>query len=223
MNDYLLSDEILKDKKTNKITFEIIQQPNGKKNIFIRCLVQKDKISQNIIQNFIDKSNFEKAKILKKSYEENLKKSGFEQTDYKLTIKIQVNSLNKINYNIEKGEFFLELQNPPIFKTNFIISGKEEMQNNTCLFPFRNFEDEFTNLKYRNFIVMIKTKKKCKDVIDIDNNDEDTAENLSYTLKNLFDSSSVEDKFSRKDITLIKEDKNIGNLRDFFNFFFKFF
>ena len=216
LNDYLISDEILKEKKQNKITFEIVQQPNGKKNIFIRCLVQKDKISQNIIQNFLDKSTFEKAKILKKTYEENLKKSGFEQTDYKLTIKIQVNSLNKINYNIEKGEFFLELQNPPIFKTNFIISGKEEMQNNTCLFPFRNFEDEFTNLKYRNFIIMIK--KYDKDVIDIDNNIEDTAENLSYTLKNLFDSSSVEDKFSRKDITLIKEDKNIGNLRDFFNY-----
>ena len=160
LNDYLISDEILKEKKQNKITFEIVQQPNGKKNIFIRCLVQKDKISQNIIQNFIDKSNFEKAKILKKSYEENLKKSGFEQTDFKLTIKIQVNSLNKINYNIEKGEFFLELQNPPIFKTNYIISGKEEMQNNTCLFPFRNFEDEFTNLKYRNFIIMIKKYDK---------------------------------------------------------------
>ena len=63
-----------------------------------------------------------------------------------------------------------------------------------------------------------KYDKYDKDVIDIDNNDEDTAENLSYTLKNLFDSSSVEDKFSRKDITLIKEDKNIGNLRDFFNY-----
>ena len=110
----------------------------------------------------------------------------------------------------------MELQNLPIFKINFIISGKEEMQNNTCLFPFRNFEDEFTNLKYRNFIIMIK--KYDKDVIDIDNNIEDTAENLSYTLKNLFDSSSVEDKFSRKDITLIKEDKNIGFLRDFFNY-----
>ena len=219
LNDYLISDESLKEmKQNNKITFEITQQQNGKKNIFIRCLLQKDKIAQNIIENFLDKSTFEKAKILKQSYEEYLKKFESEQLDYKLTIKIQVNSLNKINYNLDKGEFFFELQNPPIFKTNFIISGKEEMQNNTCLFPFRNFEDEFTNLKYRNFVVMVKTKKENNRVIDLDDENEDTTENLYITLKNLFNSGTGEEKFFKKDIVLKEEDKNIGNLRDFLLF-----
>ena len=219
LNDYLISDESLKEmKQNNKITFEITQQQNGKKNIFIRCLLQKDKIAQNIIENFLDKSTFEKAKILKQSYEEYLEKFESEQLDYKLTIKIQVNSLNKINYNLDKGEFFFELQNPPIFKTNFIISGKEEMQNNTCLFPFRNFEDEFTNLKYRNFVVMVKTKKENNRVIDLDDENEDTTENLYITLKNLFNSGTGEEKFFKKDIVLKEEDKNIGNLRDFFNY-----
>ena len=84
-------------------------------------------------------------------------------------MKIQVNSLNKIYYNLSKGEFYLELQNPPIFKTNFLISGEEERENNICIFPFRNFEDEISNLKYRNFILMIKKNKVESKVNDSDN------------------------------------------------------
>ena len=247
LNDYLISNEENED-NINRITLEIKKQPNGKKNIFIKCLVNKDKFSENIIKNFIDKSEYEKAKELKKSYEENLK--NIKDNNFILTMKIQVNSLNKIYYNLSKGEFYLELQNPPIFKTNFLISGEEERENNICIFPFRNFEDEISNLKYRNFILMIKKNKVESKVNDadnksnknikldpdqgvIDNNDNDnndeknklnkndnknTLYNLGYTFQNLFNSGKRGDKYEKKNIELKKEKAKMKNIKDYFNY-----
>ena len=211
LNDYLLSEEICNQREVKRITFEKMQQPNGKLNIFIRCLVQKDKLAKNIIENFLEKSPFSKAKDLNKAYNENLKK--IEDNDFKLTIKIQVNSLNKIYYNLDEGEFYFELQNPPIFKSNFLISGEEEKENNICIFPFRNFEDEFANLKYRNFVILIKKKKTD---IDIDNLDR--IDNFFNFLKNLFQSGKGEEKLSKKNIKLKIEDENMLNIRDYFNY-----
>ena len=211
LNDYLLSEEICNQREVKRITFEKMQQPNGKLNIFIRCLVQKDKLAKNIIENFLEKSPFSKAKDLNKAYNENLKK--IEDNDFKLTIKIQVNSLNKIYYNLDEGEFYFELQNPPIFKSNFLISGEEEKENNICIFPFRNFEDEFANLKYRNFVILIKKKKTD---IDIDNLDR--IDNFFNFLKNLFQSGRGEEKLFKKNIKLKIEDKNMLNIRDYFNY-----
>ena len=131
-----------------------------------------------------------------------------------MIIKIQVNSLNRIYYNQEKGEFYFVLQNPPIFKTNFLISGEEEekMENNTSLFPFRNFEDEFANLKYRNFVFVIRKKG----IIDTDN--PDNINNLVYSFKNLFNSGKGGEKFFKKNIELKNEDQKMGNLIDYFNY-----
>ena len=80
------------------------------------------------------KSSYESAEKLYMNYEQNVKE--IKDWNFILTIKIQTNSINKIYYNPFEGEFYFELQNPPIFKTNFLISGAEEMENNICLFPF---------------------------------------------------------------------------------------
>ena len=234
LNQYLISDENFKEyinnndnpnNINNKITLEINKQPNGKKNIFIKCLVDENKFAKNILEHFLKKSSYNSAKTLKNDYEESLKK--IENGNFKLTIKIQVNSINKIYYNLIKGEFFFELQNPPIFKTNFLISGAEEMENNICLFPFRNFEDEISNLKYRNFIVMIKKSKRMgTDEIYLDDEsnqkssvtDKDSLDNLNNTFKNLFNSGKGKDKLSRKNIIFKKVDKNMLEIKDYFNY-----
>ena len=212
LNEYLLSDEKCREFEYKKITLEIKQQQNGKTNIFIRCFVEPNLISKNIIENFLKKSSFEKAKELLKVYHQKLRE--IENYSYKMIIKVQVNSLNRIYYNQGKGEFYFVLQNPPIFKTNFLISGEEEekMENNTSLFPFRNFEDEFANLKYRNFVFVIKKKG----IIDTDN--PDNINNLVYSFKNLFNSGKGGEKFFKKNIELKNEDQKMGNLIDYFNY-----
>ena len=212
LNEYLLPDDICKKKEIKKITIELKKQQNRKTNIFLRCFVQKDKFSENIIENFLKKSTFSKANELYEAYKKNLE--IIKESNFRLTIKIQMNSLKKIYYNNDEGEFYFELQTPPIFSTNFLISGVEEMENNICLFPFRNFEDEFSNLKYRNFIVIIK--KKNSD-INLDDS-EDTLDTLYKSFKNLFSNARSEEKLSKKKISLIEDDKMMGNLSDFFNY-----
>ena len=56
LNDYLLPDDINSEDKSEsknkkKYELEFITQSNGKQNIFIRCLVQEDKFSSNIINS----------------------------------------------------------------------------------------------------------------------------------------------------------------------------
>lgn len=74
LSQYLITDEMLKikDERENiknpskKILLEIITQENGKKDIYIRCQVQPNKLSKNIVENFLQKSEFEKTKIIEK-------------------------------------------------------------------------------------------------------------------------------------------------------------
>ena len=232
LNEYLISDETYEEYKkdndknniiNNKISLDIKKQPNGKKNIFIKCLVDKDKFSKNIIKHFLKKSSYESANKLYMNYEQNVKE--IKDWNFILTIKIQTNSINKIYYNPLEGEFYFELQNPPIFKTNFLISGAEEMENNICLFPFRNFKDEISNLKYRNFIVIIKKKKKMEtDTINLDEEEKignkrykDSIDNLEYSFKNLFNSGRGKEKLIKKfDIKLNEENKDMLEIKDFF-------
>ena len=232
LNEYLISDETYEEYKkdndknniiNNKISLDIKKQLNGKKNIFIKCLVDKDKFSKNIIKHFLKKSSYESANKLYMNYEQNVKE--IKDWNFILTIKIQTNSINKIYYNPLEGEFYFELQNPPIFKTNFLISGAEEMENNICLFPFRNFKDEISNLKYRNFIVIIKKKRKMEtDTINLDEEEKignkrykDSIDNLEYSFKNLFNSGRGKEKLIKKfDIKLNEENKDMLEIKDFF-------
>ncbi len=223
LNDYLLPDDINSEDKSEsknkkKYELEFITQSNGKQNIFIRCLVQEDKFSSNIINNFLDKSKYKNAGKLKRNYENNLREIEFDK--FKLTIKIQVNSLNQIYYNLDKGEFYLDLQNPPTFKTNFLINDKKEIENNTSLFPFRNFEDEIANLKYRNFIIMIKKNKPeiNQDKKEDNKSKRDTIDNLGYSFQNLFNTGRGLNKYIFQNITLKTEEKNAPNISDYFNY-----
>ncbi len=225
LSKYLLTEEQLKIKQEKEkkdfpdknIILEINTQENGKKSIIIKCLVEANLLSENIIDNFISKSPFEKAKNVKEELEKKLR-NNCDDYKFKLTIKIQINSINKIYYNVKKGEYFFDLQNPPIFKTNFFVSNEGENKPNeeNSLFPFRNFEDELLNLKYRHFIVMIQKK-----VNNININENDTNEELNNCLGNLFINKNGEadkNKYIREDIELKSEDRNMKNLTYFFNY-----
>ena len=222
LSQYLITDEMLKikDERENiknpskKILLEIITQENGKKDIYIRCQVQPNKLSKNIVDNFLKKSEFEKTKIIEKEFNNNLR-NNYEEMRFKLSIKIQTNSISKIIYNNTKNIYFIELQSPPIFRTNFFTSDLEDdnPKEENCLFPFRNFEDEISNLKYRNFIIMIEKNS----VINENNNENlDTKEELYNSLYNLFNKENNV-KFEQNNIEL-KKDENIKNISYYFNY-----
>ena len=140
--------------------------------------------------------------------------------------------------SVESGTFlFLDLQSPPIFRTNFLNSKKKEEEkeeNNieeeeviepkdeNCVFPFRNFEDEISNLEYRHFIIMIEkeTMDTPGDENDVNEN-FDTNKELNSSLENLFKDRNGEvskEKYYEKKIIIKRKDKNFKNLSYYFNY-----
>ena len=186
------------------INFKLMNKDEGKKEIIIKCAVNQEILEKNIKKNLIDKSPFSKAKtvyerILKYRKELELYKKQFNNIFvYELDIKIPVNSLNKILYNNKKGLYLLDLQHHPSFRTNFLIDPDNisslNKNNNSnfyenIIFPFRNFEDEISNLKYRHFYILVE--KKERDINDKRKNYffsgiNDTNEEFSRILSSLF-------------------------------------
>ena len=234
LSNYLISDEQLKIKteyeRSNnnnefadkKIVLEIKSKEGGKKEIYIKISVDPKKISENIIKNFIDKSPFQKAKQLKNDLIDN-------SWGCKLTLKIDMNILNKIYVNKKTGEYFFDFQSPPIFRSNIFISNEDKNKDNNknvskevnFLFPFRNFEDEISNLKYRHFILMIEKNINNSTPKDDGDINFDTNEELNNSLENLFKSRSGEtdtNKYINKDIKLLFEKKDMKNISYYFNY-----
>ena len=216
--DYIIYDNDNKSKK--KIKFKIQMLENGKKFIIIKIPIDGEKLSENILSNFLQKSSFKCAKVVNKRIKNILENKNL---NFKLTIKIQINSLKRIYHNRKKGEYFLDLQSPPIFKTNFFIEEKDEENGDVklieenSLFPFRNFEDEISNLKYRHFIILLQKNINDENINNnnnnINNEDEqnyDTIEQFHYALGNLFKNRKGETsnkKFIKKKIELKNYEK----------------
>ena len=197
------------------ISLKITNKDEGKKEIIIKCIVNPKILEKNIIENLIQKSPFPKAKtvyenILKyrKEFELYKAKSNGNINLYEFDIKIQTNSLNKIIYN-KKGLYILDLQHPPNFRTNFLIdptnttNPANQSKNNNFLnlnninnynyyeniiFPFRNFKDEISNLKYRHFHILIEKRNKEQNEKKKNNNGQqhDNNEELIRILAGLF-------------------------------------
>ena len=215
------------------INFKIINKDEGKKEIIIKCVVNPEILEKNIFENLIKKSPFPKAKtvyenILKyrKNFEQYKIKSNGSINLYEFDIKIQTNSLNKIIYN-KKGQYILDLQHPPNFRTNFLIDpsntsnhAKDNIYLNpnnitnytyyeNIIFPFRNFKDEIANLKYRHFQILIEKKNKEQNEKRKNNgqqqdNNEELFRVLSGIFKNYNDEND-ETKFIYKQIITIYE------------------
>ena len=246
LKDYLISDKNLekinkekeqknKENPEKKIIIEIKTQEGGKKSIFLKCYIDPEIFPNNIINNFLDESSFKTANNVKEEFLEK-KKLNNESYYFKFTIIIDTISINKIYYNINKGEYYFDCQSPPLFRTNFFVSkdeneekeGKEDkkfIKDLNCIFPFRNFKDEISNLKYRHFIIKIQKDLSNgttpRDENDPANTNFDTNDELNNSLENLFKNRNGEidkDKYISKDIKLKFENKNMKNISDFFDY-----
>ena len=180
------------------INLRISSKEEDKNEINIKCIVNYETFSQNIINNLINKSRFERSKQI---LENSLKYKAEELINKNLEfdIKIFVNSINKIIYT-NNGEFIFDLQFPPKFRTNFLIDSNKfssDTKNKSkytyyenIMFPFRNFQNEFANLKYRHFYILIKKEKNVENAAE-----NDTIEQLKNSLGKIFlDENEIIDK-----------------------------
>ena len=180
----------LEEEKIEKgINIRITTREDEKKEINIKCIINYKNFTENIIKNLINKSQFKKAKNVLEESKEYIKNELLGK-NLEFEIKIFSNSINKVIYT-EKGEFLFDLQFPPLFKTNFLINYSESYKKlknknkyddysyfENIFFPFRNFEDEISNLKYRHFYILIKKEN---------NTDEtDSIKQLQNSLGNIF-------------------------------------
>ena len=197
--EYILLNDLVKSELINQqidsgIKLNVITKEDDKKEVCIKCTVNYDTFTENIINNMINKSKFEKAKkILENSIK--YRDNDIKGQDLEFDMKIFSNSINKILYTSE-GEFLFDLQFPPLFRTNFLIDAtklRPSAKKNdytyyeNIIFPFRNFQDEISNLKYRHFYILIKKNKNCNlDDSEDNQNNSDTIEELGKYLGNIF-------------------------------------
>ena len=227
LKEYLVRDEDFnefnenKNKENKKISLEIKNLERGKKEILLIMYVDPKKLSENILKNFISESTFDTAKTVEEGFYEKLQMNN--KGSFRLTIKINLKYLNKIYHNKNKGKYFFELQSPPIFRTNFFSHKENEKKNidSNCIFPFRNFLDEFANLEYRHFIIMIEKDPYLdtpRDEYEINEN-FDTNQELNNSLENLFKNKNGDnEKYIEKEIMFKIKDKRIKDLNHYINF-----
>ena len=158
----------------------IIQNNSRRSDIIIKCFVNYDKFTENIYNNMCEKSIFQSGKKLIKSIIK--QSSSFQEKKYEFDIQIKINSINEINYTND-GTYVIDLQHPPLFKTNFLIDRNRANSKDyeAIVFPFKNFEDEIANLKYRKMYIMIKKN-------DIETPKEGSNEEVNFlsALENIF-------------------------------------
>ena len=224
-NDNIINLDENKIKESKKIILEIKNGEKGKKEILLIMQVDPKKLSENIFNNFIEKSDFDTVKEIKETFN---KKLGNNNKDgFRITFKIDTKHLNKIYHYENIGQYCFDLQSPPIFRTNFLSkddkSSEKKSPDQNCIFPFRNFEDEFANLEYRHFIIMIEKDPSFDTPRDENDNNEnfDTNLELKNSLENLCKDRNGEvenDKFEEKRIEFKKKDKTVKELSYYFNY-----
>ena len=238
LENYLLSIEKLEKcdepgKKENKIIeLKIENHERGRKTILLIIRVDPDKLSDNIVKNFLKKSEFETGEKIQTRY--NKIKQTIESDDkkeFRFTIKIDMKYVNKIYHSKDDGKYYFDLQSPPKFRTNFFNSETKkvneerediEPKDENCVFPFRNFEDEFSNLEYRHFIIMIEkeTNDTPNEENDINEN-FDTNKELNSSLENLYKDRNGEvekEKYIEKKIKFSSRDNRVKPLSYYFNY-----
>ena len=195
LNDLIESGYIHIQKEESGIELYISEKEDDKKEVYIKCNVNYKEFTQNIIENMINKSKFEKAKKIlensRKYQEQELRGENLE-----FDMKIFSNSINKILYT-DNGEFLFDLQFPPMFRTNFLIDNtklragykkNDYSYYENIMFPFRNFQDEISNLKYRHFYILVRKNENNNLNVsnDNDNDNYNSIEQLKEYLGNLF-------------------------------------
>ena len=207
-----------------------------KKEITIKTVVDFEKYTKNIFENVCgDSAYYKGARTLKELIYDRVCEEALNEKPRNLEfdLEIKANSINKVYYY--GNSFLFDLQNPPVYKTNFMKRDQDDINFSKyefTLFPMRNFDDEIDNLKYRRFFLKImidettpeggvNDKKKDDNLLGIEVN------TIVASIQNMISKSKLEKvnfEFFRKDFFEneddFKENFNLPTLHlsDFFNF-----
>ncbi len=180
------------------------------KQIEISIKTYANFFKQNIFDNMFDHSIYKNdIENLKENINNNIKNKKI-----MFQIFIKNNSINQILYS--NNYFILDLQHPPLFKTNFLlISGKNEYEN--TIFPFRNFEDEIDNLKFKRFFLLINKKFDNNFDYNLINENEENNKNFEfnsfmYHLKKIVKKEKI---IHREKIEIIKNTLELISSKNF--------
>ena len=130
-----------------------------KKEITIKTVVDFEKYTKNIFENVCgDSAYYKGARTLKELIYDRVCEEALNEKPRNLEfdLEIKANSINKVYYS--GNSFLFDLQNPPVYKTNFMKRDQDDINFSKyefTLFLMRNFDDEIDNLKYRRFFLKI--------------------------------------------------------------------
>lgn len=146
---------------------ELIHSPEiNELTIKMSCDVQN--FMNELDKNFFSHGDFPSTNTLGKKILINWNASNEQQIKEKnsskeafFEVKIKIRNIQKVFYKNEKDklELIINLFNPPEFSSNFLKLQSDDDQPRDyerTLFPFRNFIDPFSNLKYKNFSIFIE-------------------------------------------------------------------
>jgi hypothetical protein len=145
--------QFVNQKADKKIEFRLYDCK--RKEINIKVFVDPEEISQNI-DDALHRSPFEANRNLVQKCKEYFEKSNKKTPEFDISIKY--NNIKKIYDTNDDTVMIIELSNPPLYKTNFlrIEDGSKKNEFENILFPFRDFENEIANLKYRKYYLLLK-------------------------------------------------------------------
>lgn len=174
--------------KSLKINFA---NNDRKKAITIICKVYPSRFTKHIFNDLLLKSKYKSALKIK----ETIEKKFSEDKEFIILFEIQINSINEVYYDNENKVFVFDLQHPPKTKSNFLVEENliyvQQVFEN-IVFPFRNFQDETSNLKYRRFFVYIQEdQKKNKGFTELPNKIDVYQENILGSLTTILGNKKI--------------------------------
>lgn len=228
------SDDI-KDENYEKQTQELKFINNDrKKEINVKTFVSFRKFCDKIFNKMCEYSPYKTSSRLKEAitniYNELDEDNAMNKKRCEFDLEIKANSINCVYYS--DNDFIFDLQHPPIYKTNFLKEPKDDTidfsKYETILFPYRDFDNEISNLKYRRFFFHIKNENTT---LEGDGGNDDNLLNINVnsilsSIKSMINPEKIKevDKkffsgFALTDYTFCKRHKlKSGNLSDYFNF-----
>lgn len=189
----------IKNYVSAKKILENLEENFAPKSPFPSTLEEIQAIKSNVIKNKpIDEENEFNQKV--NNNDNNKIKS--EEKSFELDFFFNCNIIQKM-FNEDSNKIILHLQSPPTYKTNFLIKRINEINNfnkknndfkqktpnfEYTLCPFKNFQNEISNLKLRNFFIYLEDKKTKEDI----NSSQVNFDQIDTTLLDIFDNYALQ-------------------------------
>lgn len=172
--------------ESRRMDFKVTND-SDRKEISIKLVVDFNKLSENIKDRFCKQSSFPTSNNLVEQAKTNFSNNHKKDKTPELDLFIPLNSIKHIYETEDETVYLFELSHPPKYKSNFLIVPDENnklSKYENCLFPFRNFDNEVANLKYRTYHLLIKATKPVQQLLDIGEEEEEQASGGNHKGKN---------------------------------------